>query len=201
MVRRRIEFLPAPKKVEAVRHIAESSQAAYRQSRTFERLSMRVSERSAGERERPDPPLPGFQVAVFFVWTCIGGAFLWNLPIFVLFLVVSYGALFYWVVQAPGPASNTIGYSGTLQIEDGKLVSDVSPTDGTEAVTDLAHVNDVHILHTETGFTLSAKMIDGEERTLANRIADIEVARYLGEQIASASNAAKADASENDGSR
>ena len=177
MARHTIVALQAPPAVDAVREIEAPAQAAYRQGRSATRVLLRV-------REQPASRPPAFFVVAFLLWFVVGAALLTSVPLFALFLCLTFAGLLWWATKAP-PKPTGVGYSGTLRIEDGQL-------HGGDSVLELAHVNDVYVHTAEDGVTLSARTRDGDH-AVATRINDIEVARYLAAQIAEAADAAKRD--------
>jgi hypothetical protein len=178
MARRKIIHLLAPLSVEAIREIEPSPLSAYRNGGPHERLTIRISE------VRPDDvPYVGLAtMAIALIG--VGIALLSDQPSLIVVAFIPHVAANLFSLARKG-AKPGYGYCGDFRLEGG-LVYGRPSADRDELVTELARVKDIHIREREDGINLVAEMRDGEERVLAERIARIDVARYLAKQIAKA---------------
>jgi hypothetical protein len=196
MVRHHVDH-SAPEGVEAVRQIDETERLTYRDASVRrDGLTIRVDE------SRSPAPLRPFQIALVGLWSVgVPMAIALGVPQVLAFIlavtVVVPGLMARWDAERGGYRAP--GFRGTFRFEDGWLRSE-SP-ERHDVTADLALVKNVHIIEADRGRELIAEMLDDEEIVLASEIANVEVARYVAKRIAEASNAAKAVAAENDGSR
>lgn len=191
MVRRRRVFLQAPRGVEAIREIDAERQPTYRHSPSApERLLFRINEQPEEPGEhRPIPFAVLTAVPFAFVGFVMGSAWLVIGATILFWAAALFEERHKLGARARRPR---FGYRGTFRLEDHWLYSP-SPEDRLDVATDLARLENVHLVGTDCGTNLVAEMRDGEVLDLALAIADVEIARYLARWITEASNVAKGE--------
>jgi hypothetical protein len=177
--------LRTPSAVEAIRQI-QPPQAAYRQGRASRWLLLRVEEQQVARG-----PLPYlFFAAIPFTLLTVGLALLSRATDLIpLAFIPHFAATLYDLERGASAKRTALGYRGAFRLDGDLLHRAVDG--GADVSTELALVRGVHIHRTDEGAKLLLTMLDGEERLLAARIADVEVARYLAKEIARAATAAK----------
>ncbi len=183
MVVREIVDRHAPRGVEVVREIDPENQPTYRHAPTArDRILLRVDERPEGHRPMPflmllagPLALLGFAGAVMLGrWELLLGA-----------------TILFWAAAVfeerhrlgAGKRRPSFGYFGTFRLEDHWLHSPSPANHRRDVATDLARIENVHVVGTECGSNLVVEMRDGEVVDVAIGIADVEVARYLASRI------------------